>query len=96
MEPLKKAKNFKGPEGPVVLAILDGIGIGTCKEGEVVSRANTPTLDGLAQNAPGHDDNNHRRHRHRYCRRRHDTLYSQIQGRISKRLQSSFKQISSL
>ncbi len=51
MEPLKKAKNFKGPQGPVVLAILDGVGIGTCKEGDVVSRANTPTLDWLAQNA---------------------------------------------
>jgi len=51
MEPLKKAKNFKGPEGPVVLAILDGVGIGTCKEGDVVSRANTPTLDWLVQNA---------------------------------------------
>jgi len=51
MEPLKEAKNFKGPEGPVVLAILDGVGIGTCAEGDVVSRANTPTLDWLAQNA---------------------------------------------
>ncbi len=51
MKPLKKAKNFKGPEGPVVLAILDGVGIGTCAEGDVVSRANTPTLDWLAQNA---------------------------------------------
>ncbi|MGD9043766.1 MAG: 2,3-bisphosphoglycerate-independent phosphoglycerate mutase [Desulfobacterales bacterium] len=51
IEPLKKAKNFKGPEGPVVLAILDGVGIGTCAEGDVVSRANTPTLDWLAQNA---------------------------------------------
>jgi 2,3-bisphosphoglycerate-independent phosphoglycerate mutase len=51
MEPLKKAKTFKGPEGPVVLAILDGVGIGTCAEGDVVSRANTPTLDWLAQNA---------------------------------------------
>jgi len=50
MEPLKKAKNFKGPQGPVVLAILDGVGIGTCAEGDVVSRANTPTLDWLAQN----------------------------------------------
>jgi 2,3-bisphosphoglycerate-independent phosphoglycerate mutase len=50
MEPLKKAKNFIGPEGPVVLAILDGVGIGTCAEGDVVSRANTPTLDWLAQN----------------------------------------------
>jgi 2,3-bisphosphoglycerate-independent phosphoglycerate mutase len=51
MEPLKKAKTFKGPEGPVVLAILDGVGIGTCAEGDMVSRANTPTLDWLAQNA---------------------------------------------
>jgi 2,3-bisphosphoglycerate-independent phosphoglycerate mutase len=51
MKPLKKAQNFKGPEGPVVLAILDGVGIGTCAEGDVVSRANTPTLDWLAQNA---------------------------------------------
>jgi 2,3-bisphosphoglycerate-independent phosphoglycerate mutase len=51
MKPLKKAKSFKGPEGPVVLAILDGVGIGTCTEGDVVSRANTPTLDWLAKNA---------------------------------------------
>ena len=51
MKPLKKAKNYKGPEGPVVLAILDGVGIGTCAEGDVVSRANTPTLDWLAQHA---------------------------------------------
>jgi 2,3-bisphosphoglycerate-independent phosphoglycerate mutase len=51
MKPLKKAKSFKGPEGPVVLAILDGIGIGSCAEGDVVSRANTPALDWLAQNA---------------------------------------------
>jgi 2,3-bisphosphoglycerate-independent phosphoglycerate mutase len=51
MKLLKKAKHFKGPEGPLVLAILDGVGIGTCAEGDVVSRANTPTLDWLAQNA---------------------------------------------
>ena len=51
MKPLKKAKNFKGPQGPVVLAILDGVGVGTCAEGDVVSRANTPTLDWLAENA---------------------------------------------
>ncbi|MGD8343019.1 MAG: 2,3-bisphosphoglycerate-independent phosphoglycerate mutase [Desulfobacterales bacterium] len=51
MEPLKKAKNYERPQGPVVLAILDGVGIGTCAEGDVVSRANTPTLDWLAQNA---------------------------------------------
>ena len=51
MEPLKKAKKFKGRPGPVVLAILDGIGIGTCADGDVVNRANTSTLDWLAQNA---------------------------------------------
>jgi 2,3-bisphosphoglycerate-independent phosphoglycerate mutase len=51
MQPLKKAKNYSGPQGPVVLAILDGVGIGFCSEGDVVSRANTPTLDWLAQNA---------------------------------------------
>ena len=51
MEPLKKANNFKGPQGPVVLALLDGVGIGTCAEGDMVSRANTPTLDWLARNA---------------------------------------------
>lgn len=50
MEPLRKAKNFKGPQGPVVLAIVDGVGIGSCAEGDLVSQANTPTLDWLAQN----------------------------------------------
>ncbi len=51
MQPLKKSKHFKGPDGPVVLAILDGVGIGTCAEGDVVNRANTPTLNWLAENA---------------------------------------------
>jgi 2,3-bisphosphoglycerate-independent phosphoglycerate mutase len=51
MEPLKNAKNFNGPQGPVVLAILDGVGIGTCAQGDIVSQANTPTLDWLAQHA---------------------------------------------
>jgi 2,3-bisphosphoglycerate-independent phosphoglycerate mutase len=50
MEPLKKAKNFTGPEGPVVLAILDGIGIGKYEEGDIVRKANTPALDWLSQN----------------------------------------------
>jgi 2,3-bisphosphoglycerate-independent phosphoglycerate mutase len=53
MEPLKQATNFKGVRGPLVLAILDGVGIGSCREGDYVSRADTPTLDWLAQNALG-------------------------------------------
>jgi 2,3-bisphosphoglycerate-independent phosphoglycerate mutase len=51
MKPLKKAKHYNGPQGPLVLTILDGVGIGNCKEGDIVSQANTPTLDWLAQNA---------------------------------------------
>jgi 2,3-bisphosphoglycerate-independent phosphoglycerate mutase len=50
MEPLMKAKNFTGPEGPVVLAILDGIGIGKYEEGDIVRKANTPAMDWLSQN----------------------------------------------
>jgi 2,3-bisphosphoglycerate-independent phosphoglycerate mutase len=51
MEPLKKSENFTGPEGPVVLAILDGVGIGKYEEGDIVRKANTPTLDRLARNS---------------------------------------------
>ena len=51
MEPLMKAKIFSGPKGPVVLAILDGIGIGKYEEGDIVRKANTPALDWLSQNA---------------------------------------------
>ena len=51
MEPLKKIKNFTGPEGPVVLAILDGVGIGQFEEGDLVRRAQTPTLDWLSSNS---------------------------------------------
>ena len=51
MQLLKKSKNFSGPEGPVVLAILDGVGIGKYAEGDIVRKANTPTLDWLAGNS---------------------------------------------
>ena len=51
MEPLKKSKNFTGPDGPVVLAILDGVGIGKYEEGDMVRKANTPILDWLAGNS---------------------------------------------
>ena len=50
MEPLKKSNNFTGPQGPVVLAILDGVGIGKYEEGDIVRKANTPTLDWLSRN----------------------------------------------
>jgi 2,3-bisphosphoglycerate-independent phosphoglycerate mutase len=50
MEPLKKANNYSGPEGPVVLAILDGIGIGEYEDGDIVRKASTPMLDWLAGN----------------------------------------------
>jgi 2,3-bisphosphoglycerate-independent phosphoglycerate mutase len=52
MDPLKKNKDFNGPEGPVVLAIMDGIGIGQYEEGDFVRKANTPAFDWLAQNTP--------------------------------------------
>lgn len=51
MERLRRARNFKGPEGSVVLAILDGIGSGRYAGGDMVSRVNTPTLDWLAKHA---------------------------------------------
>ncbi|MFC1578139.1 2,3-bisphosphoglycerate-independent phosphoglycerate mutase [Thermodesulfobacteriota bacterium] len=51
MQPLKKSKKFTGPEGPVVLAILDGVGIGKYEEGDMVRKAHTPTLDWLAGNS---------------------------------------------
>ncbi len=39
-EAVKKSQNYRGCEGPVVQTILDGVGVGTCKESDVVSRAN--------------------------------------------------------
>ncbi len=48
MEPLTKSKNFTGTDGPLILAILDGVGIGQYEEGDIVRKANTPTLDWLA------------------------------------------------
>jgi 2,3-bisphosphoglycerate-independent phosphoglycerate mutase len=45
---LRKHPHFAGPRGPVVLAILDGIGIGEGDEADAVKLATTPTLDRLA------------------------------------------------
>jgi 2,3-bisphosphoglycerate-independent phosphoglycerate mutase len=50
MQALKKTK-FPGPKGPVVLVVMDGVGIGQYEEGDAVRSALTPTLDWLQANA---------------------------------------------
>ena len=50
MESLKRSKNSHGLKAPVVLVIMDGIGIGKYEEGDIVRKATTPTLDWLSQN----------------------------------------------
>ena len=50
VEALKKSTEFKGPEGPVVLVIMDGVGFGKFEEGDFVRAANTPNLDWLLKN----------------------------------------------
>ena len=48
---LRSNPKFQGPKGPVVLVVLDGVGIGKGDEGDAVKSAATPTLDSLW--APG-------------------------------------------
>jgi 2,3-bisphosphoglycerate-independent phosphoglycerate mutase len=48
---LKKHPTFAGSEGPVVLVIMDGVGIGKADSGDMVAQASTPTLDWLKENA---------------------------------------------
>jgi len=50
MEALKVSRKFKGPEGPVVLVIMDGVGIGRGDAGDIVSQSDTPNLDFLKKN----------------------------------------------
>ncbi len=52
MESLKKLANYAGPQGPVVLVIMDGVGIGHGDAGDMVAKASTPTLDWLRAHAP--------------------------------------------
>jgi 2,3-bisphosphoglycerate-independent phosphoglycerate mutase len=47
MNALKQSTVFKGPQGPVVLVIMDGIGIGKYEEGDFVRSSRTPCLDEL-------------------------------------------------
>jgi len=51
MKPLKKLANYNTPSGPVVLVIMDGVGIGQGDAGDMVANASTPTLDWLKENA---------------------------------------------
>ena len=51
MQLLKKLKQYSGPQGPVVLVIMDGFGIGKYEKGDIVRTVYTPTLDWLTQNA---------------------------------------------
>jgi 2,3-bisphosphoglycerate-independent phosphoglycerate mutase len=51
MVELAKNEAFGGPEGPVVLVIMDGVGIGKHPDSDYVKIANTPNLDWLRENA---------------------------------------------
>ncbi len=51
MNPLTKHPSFSGAEGPVVLVIMDGVGIGQGDLGDMVAKASTPHLDQLKANS---------------------------------------------
>jgi 2,3-bisphosphoglycerate-independent phosphoglycerate mutase len=51
MEKLQNIANFKGPKGPVLLVIMDGVGIGKYAEGDYVKCALKPNFDWLQKNA---------------------------------------------
>jgi len=49
---LEKFASYPGPQGPVVLVIMDGVGIGKYAEGDFVLSANKPNLDHLLATCP--------------------------------------------
>ncbi len=49
---LRRASGFPGVKGPVVLVVMDGVGIGREDESNAVWLARTPSLDWLAANVP--------------------------------------------
>jgi len=51
MEKLNKSTVFEGPEGPVVLVVMDGVGIGKNPQSDYVKIANTPNLDWLKEHS---------------------------------------------
>ena len=44
---LRKHARFAGPAGPVVLVVLDGVGVGNGDEADAVKLAATPTMDSM-------------------------------------------------
>ena len=52
LEALKRNPKFTPRRGPVVLAILDGVGFGKYADGDAVLNSNTPVLDSLMKNCP--------------------------------------------
>lgn len=51
MDALVKSASFAGPRGPVVLAIMDGTGIGKYREGDFVASAFKPNWEWLKEHA---------------------------------------------
>ena len=49
---LERNEKFTKRRGPVVLAILDGVGFGKYEDGDAVKMARTPVLDSLLKNSP--------------------------------------------
>jgi 2,3-bisphosphoglycerate-independent phosphoglycerate mutase len=52
MTELKRFAKFSGSKGPVLVVVMDGIGIGPKNEGNAVLAANTPVLDRLNAESP--------------------------------------------
>lgn len=52
VEELKKHSVLSKKNGPVVLAIMDGVGYGKYEDGDAVKAANIPVLDGLTDSCP--------------------------------------------
>ncbi len=52
VKPLELNSKFTPRRGPVVLAILDGVGFGKYADGDAVKMANTPVLDELMATCP--------------------------------------------
>ena len=52
LEALTRNEKFTPRRGPVLLAILDGVGFGKYADGDAVLNSNTPVLDGLMKSCP--------------------------------------------